>query len=187
MSIVSAMFYQDVRNMKRISNYSKHNGRTNRWVDSTTGLSQKEIQKLHSEMRVYIMDNLLSKEEFYALDLDMQKQMMEHWRNTKQTSEIRKALDLSAGGFYALLQKLGLPTNIKGRFGRGNDNVVENTSDKPKAVKQEQYEEVLELLLEFNDRDTGENIMQRLSAIGGFVNDKNEYHLSLKIKKVTAR
>lgn len=118
MSEISSMFIRDVRERKRISRHSTYK-RKHRWIDGTTGKTQKELLKLNSETRVYIMDNLLNREEFYALDLDMQKKYMEHWRATKETTEIRKSLDLSAGGFYSLLKRLELPTNIKGRFGRG--------------------------------------------------------------------
>lgn len=202
MSEITAMFYRDVREMKRISYHSKRSGRSSRWIDGTTGKTRKELQQLNSEMKVYIMDKLLTRQEFYALDRDMQKQMMEHWRNTKTTTEIRKALELSAGGFYSLLKRLDLPTNINGKFGRGNEEnrkapeVQEVTDNKPEIVYPEivnsetvSHEEIelIENFLDFTDQDTGEGIARRLNAVLGLVDDDGKYLMTISIKKVVKK
>ena len=179
--------------MKRIGYQSKHSGRSSRWIDGTTGKTYKELQQLNSETKVYIMDKLLTRQEFYALDRDMQKQMMEHWRNTKTTTEIRKALELSAGGFYYLLKRLDLPTNINGKFGRGNEEnnkateVQEVASNEVEVMKPEVIEESLESLLEFTDQDMGEGIVKRLNAVSGLINNDGKYLMTISIKKVVKK
>ena len=192
-SEITAMFYRDVREMKRIGYHSKRSGRSSRWIDGTTGKTYKELQQLNSETKVYIMDKLLTRQEFYALDRDMQKQMMEHWRNTKTTTEIRKALELSAGGFYSLLKRLDLPTNINGKFGRGNEEnnkateVQEVASNEVEVMKPEVIEESLESLLEFTDQDMGEGIVKRLNAVSGLINNDGKYLMTISIKKVVKK
>lgn len=51
-------------------------------------------------------------------------------------------------------------------------------------VYPEVVEEVLESMLEFTDKDTGEAIAKKLNAIMALINDKGKYQMTLSLKSV---
>jgi hypothetical protein len=121
-SEIAKIFYQDVREKKRVGSNIYKRASTRRGGAGTVRsaydfLSNKEKKKLNSEVRTYNMNDLLVKEEFEKLSNTEQKERLEHWRKKYKNTEIIKSLGIHASTYYVMLDELDVKRdNNRGAF-----------------------------------------------------------------------
>ena len=57
-------------------------------------------------------DKVMHRDEFYRLNYDDRRELLQHWRTLYPTSEIKRQMGISNTAFYSLLKRLDLPSNL---------------------------------------------------------------------------
>ncbi len=57
-------------------------------------------------------DKVMHRDEFYKLNYDDRRELLQHWRTLYPTSEIKRQMGISNTAFYSLLKRLDLPSNL---------------------------------------------------------------------------
>lgn len=102
---------------------------TNDAISDALGIGKKAFYDLLEELKVkkkprggatrgegrqpVPVDGIPTYEEFETLDEDSKKEMIVMLRNEFKTEDIKKAWGMSTGGFYAVLNKLGVETSTR--------------------------------------------------------------------------
>jgi hypothetical protein len=111
------MFYDDIREKKvtgrgAFSKRGKGVKHTIRGIKTAYDfMTTKEKKKLNSEVRSFNMyEQIISKEEFFELDRDTQRNMLIKWRDLYQNVEIMKVMGIKGSNTFSnLLKELDIP------------------------------------------------------------------------------
>lgn len=57
-------------------------------------------------------DKVMHRDEFYKLNYNDRRELLQHWRTLYPTSEIKRQMGISNTAFYSLLKRLDLPSNL---------------------------------------------------------------------------
>ncbi|WZY00385.1 hypothetical protein NSQ26_14035 [Bacillus sp. FSL W7-1360] len=116
------LFFQDVHSKKktgagvfsRAGKGKKHTfkGGMRLPYDQLSNKEKKEYIK-PSEVRSYNMNDVLPLEEFKKRSEQEQKELLERWRGLYKNKDICEKMGMREGPYYALLQKLNVPRELK--------------------------------------------------------------------------
>ncbi|MGD2351943.1 hypothetical protein ACP8H2_09350 [Bacillus subtilis] len=115
MDSIKRMFYQEVRDKKRIgtnifSRVSTRKGGSNQALRTPyLYMSNKERRQLNGEVKVTSMKDIIGYKEFKLKDSEEQKRLLTYWRNHYSSSEIKEKLGISSKTYYKLINVLDVP------------------------------------------------------------------------------
>ena len=111
MGEIEKLFYQDVREKKRIGTnifkrVSTRRGGTN--MASMRVPSQKQMREWSGQVMTYNLKEVLPIEEFQKLSDDDKKMYLEFWRKEYKTADIIEMMGTNKNVFYRMLKALGI-------------------------------------------------------------------------------
>ena len=77
-------------------------------------MKPKERKQLNGEVKVFNMNEILSKEEFYSMDEETQKMLLTRWREVYQNKDILSEMGISSNTLSKLLRDLEIPSKPRG-------------------------------------------------------------------------
>lgn len=142
---IQKMFEQEVREKKRIGSniYSRtgtrgYTGTIRSAHDLLKGKAKREYEGNGKVVTTNIYDRILPKEEFYALETHMKKNMFSYWYLTYGIKAIQEGMGVGCQTVYNILNELGIPRKGKvGRIGKGVSNNRAEILAKAREVKKQ--------------------------------------------------
>lgn len=144
----------------------------------------------NEEVKVYDMKELMTKEEFFKLDEDMQHLYMTEWRNNYTSKAIRGALRMSCKSYYGLLNKLGItvrsytkpkePTKPK-ELTKPKEPAKPIVAETEPATTSTEVTVTPQTLISWTGSATGELAAQKFNAIALLLSESDSYEIKVEI------
>jgi hypothetical protein len=204
---IERMLQEDIRDKRRTGNgvYSKRgkgvkHGISGALRTSYYFMTSKERKKLNGEVKVFNMNEILSKEEFFSMDEDTQKMLLTNWRETYQNVDILKAMGISSNTLSKLLKELNVPSKPRGgkraatskRKAKTQTPQVENTNLElimPQPQEQPIVKPIIltkGLNLEYNGEFDAEHISKVFTKLQLLIEgEENKFNVSISITERT--
>ena len=132
----------------------------------------------NEEVKVYDMKELMTKEEFFKLDEDIQRLYMTEWRNHYTSKAIRGALRMSCKSYYGLLNKLGITVRSYTKPKEPTKPIVAETEP---ATTSTEVTVTPQTLISWTGSATGELAAQKFNAIALLLSESDSYEIKVEI------
>lgn len=156
---IERMFFEDVREKKRVGHQSLIVKGGRRFKTEYDYLSRKERKKLNGEVESYNMNTIMNIQEFVEKDAETQKMLLIHWREKFSNSDIRKGMGIPNQKYYDLVSELNLPKKARGGTVKAKPRAKKETAAVPKKMEVIEPIKKTIMSLEFNGEYEGPELI----------------------------